>query len=168
MNAAPDAVGFWGRRSARERRVLAFGAAAVALLAGYGWVWRPMAADLARMDEQLPRLRAQAAHIEQAAAQLATLRAKPPAGTVDAARMADVLGRAAADAGLANGKFAWDAGERRARASFERVGFDAWTAWVDGLHRTHRIVLAGARVQSLGTPGWVRVECEFVPAADGP
>lgn len=157
---------FWSQRSERERRILVGGVVVVSLLAGYGWVWRPMSADIARMDEQIPRLRMQAQRIEQAGAELAKLRARPPAGIADSSQLSAMLSRSAADAGLANGSFVLDAAQRRARASFERVGFDAWAAWVDQLHRAHRLVLTAARIQSLAGPGMIRVECEFAPAAE--
>lgn len=157
---------FWARRSARERRILAGGGILVALLLGYGWLWRPVQADLVRMEEQLPRLRAQAQQIEAIGTELAKLRTRPPAGVVAPSQLSPTLSRSAADAGLLHGSFIVEPGEQRVKARFDRVGFNAWAAWVDQLHRSHRLVLVAARIDALPAQGLVRIECEFSPAAE--
>lgn len=165
MKVSESLAHWWSRRTHSERRTLAVGTLLLCALLLYGWAWRPMTADLERMDSQLPRLRAQAARMEQAGTELEKLRSRPPAGIVDASQMPALLERTAAAAGLANGSYAYDAGNRRTKVTFDRVGFPAWTAWIDQLHRTHRLVLVSVRIQPSSSPGDVRAECEFVSAA---
>lgn len=166
MSTAASLARLWHARSLRERRIVGGGAIVLVLLLAYGWLWRPLSADLARMEDQLPRLRSKAQQIEQASAEIEKLRSRPPTGTTGPNQMPAVVARSAADSGLAGGSFTFDAANRRAKASFDRIGFDAWAAWVDQLHRTHRLVLTAARVEAVAGPGWVRVECEFTSATD--
>lgn len=155
---------FWQARSARERMVLAIGAVLVAVLASYGGLWRPLRADLERLADQLPRMRAQATQVKQAAEEIARLRGRAPAGAIERNQLAALLRRLAADHNLPTPALIADADTARVQATFERVGFDAWLAWIDELHRAHRVVVTSARVSALDRPGMVRAEVELTLA----
>ncbi len=160
-----DLQDFWQARSARERIVLVSGPALVVMLLGYVLLWRPMLQDSVRMEEQLPRLRAQAAQIGRAGDEIARLRGKAPAGSLDPAQLATLIERSAATHGLQGSISKADKNSPRVSAAFERVLFSAWVSWVDELHRNHRIVLVSSKLNALDVPGMIRAEAEFAPAA---
>jgi len=156
---------FWQARSARERSVLVGGFGLVVVLLGYMLLWRPMLQDIARLQEQLPRLRAEAAQIGRAGDEVARLRGKALPATQNQQQLLPLMERSAATHGL-QGIFAQASnGPSRIRASFERAPFNAWISWVDELHRTHRIVLVSGKLSALDAPGIVRAQVEFAPAA---
>lgn len=168
MSLGADLQQAWRTRSARERRILVAGLAVVLLLVTYGWLWRPMVADLARLQDQLPRLRAQAAQLDQAGDEIARLRARAPAGRIERAELGTLLTRSSAMHQIAGVALAPDADGARVKVTLERARFESWLAWIDELHRSHRIVLVSARLSALDAPGMVRIEAEFAPALERP
>lgn len=161
-----EAQRFWQARTARERLALILGLTLALALAGYGWLWRPMLADLARLTEQLPRLRAQAAQLQQAGDEIARLRAQAPGGALARDQLEALLARSAAAHQIAGLTLAVDPATQRVKLTLARTRFDAWLAWTDELHRSHRVVLASVRIAALDAPGMVRVEAEFALAAE--
>lgn len=157
---------FWQARSARERVVLAGGAGLILLITAYALLWRPLLIDLARMEEQLPRLRAQAAEVARAGDEITRLRAQAPAGALDPAQLASLIERTAATHGLQGRIAALDKSRSRVSVSLERASFDAWMNWVDELHRGHRVVLTSSKLSALDAPGIIRAEAEFALAAE--
>jgi len=156
---------FWQARSTRERIVLTGGLGMVVMMLGYMLLWRPMLQDTARLQEQLPRLRAEAVQISRAGDEIARLRGKTPPVALHQAQLLPLMERSAATYGL-QGNFAQASkGRANVLVSFERAAFNAWTSWVDELHRSHRIVLVSAKLSALDAPGMVRAQAEFAPAA---
>jgi type II secretory pathway component PulM len=166
MSLRPALESFWQTRSKRERLALAAGSALVVLAACYAALWQPMSRDNARMDEQLPRLRAQVAQIARSGDEIERLRAKAPVGSTQPAEAASAAQRAAATFGLQGKIAATDQAGARIHASFERVTMNAWIGWIDELHRNHRLVLVKAKLSSADAPGWLRAEAELAPAAE--
>lgn len=154
----------WQSLGARERRVVAFGAIALVVMLGYAAAWRPIARDQARLDEQLPRLRAEAAQLRQAAGEIARLRAQAPSGTLDGSQLAALLARSAAARRLTGAVVTPAADGQRMQTTFARVALADWIAWADELHRTHRIAVVSTRIVALDAPGLVRIESEFAAA----
>jgi general secretion pathway protein M len=165
MSREQLANNFWLARSVRERVVLVGGLGFVIVLLGYMLLWRPMLQDIARLQEQLPRLRAEAAQIGRAGDEIARLRGKAPPGALNPAQLLPLMERSASNHGLQGNISKANQGSSRIGASFGRVAFSAWISWVDELHRNHRIVLVSSKLSALDAPGIVRAEAEFAPAA---
>jgi type II secretory pathway component PulM len=156
---------FWYARSSRERAALAAGAALILAMITYAFVVRPMRAELARLDDELPRLRAQAMQTRLAAEEITRLRAKPPAGAIERAQLKPLMARLAGTYNLPAPVIVDEPNSTPVKAMFERVNVDQWLQWIDELHRGHRIVLVRARVDALDAPGIARAEAEFVLAS---
>jgi general secretion pathway protein M len=159
---------FWRARTHREQVTLLAGATALFLLTLWLLVWRPITQDNARLDEQLPRLRAQAAKVVRAGDDIERLRAQPSGGRLDVLQARSLLERSATAHGLSAGVIGKSSGDTvRIPVQFSAVSFAAWTGWVDELHRKHRLWLISCRIVALDTPGMVRIEAEFGgPAPD--
>jgi len=156
---------FWQARAVRERIVIVGGLGFVVVLLGYMLLWRPMLQDIARLQEQLPRLRAEAAQIGRAGDEIARLRIKAPPGALKPAQLPSLMERSAATHGLQGNISKANKERSKISALFERAPFSAWISWVDELHRNHRIVLVSSKLTALDAPGMVRAEAEFAPAA---
>lgn len=153
MSRVP-APGWYRSRPDRERlamRVVAF--AAVALLALWGWVENERAR--ARLQQQLPQLRASIASLERAAEEVKRLRAMPPAAAADAGAP---LASLASNAGGVPGAQITVLDERRVRLTGADVALASLLDWLAGARATHGVRVESARLERLPAPGRVRAE----------
>jgi type II secretory pathway component PulM len=148
---------WWQLRSRSERMLLAAAAGTAALALIWLVVWQPLARDTDRLIRQIESDRATLADARRRADEIAGLARSPPSVVT-----ADP--RAALDPVLAqqNLKTAATTIERidneRVRLTFNAIGFDALTVFLDTLQRDARLraveVVATARVE----PGQVRAD----------
>jgi general secretion pathway protein M len=147
---------WWQGLAERERRMLAVGAAVVALLLGWSFVWYPLAQARDSLQQRVARERTDLAWMQQTAGEFAALRSKGARAQVDRQgkslfALADVTARGA---GLATSlKRVEPTGNRSVRVSFESANFDALIGWVDGLARDYGIQatdFSADRVEGLG------------------
>ena len=148
---------WWQLRSRSERMLLAAAAAIAALAVAWLVVWQPLARVTDRLDRQIETDRAMLADARRRADEIAGLARNAPS-------VAPAEPRAALDAALTqqNLKSAATTIERidneRIRLTFDAIGFDALTAFLDSLQRDARLraveLVATARVE----PGQVRAD----------
>lgn len=156
---------FWSERSARERALLAGGAAAVVLVALYLFLWQPGLAATGRLSAALPTLRAQVELMRAQQAEIAVLRKS--AG--DALKAGDL--RASLEASLARAPFVKSAQRieattaERATVAVVSAGFDDWLRWVAAAQRESGARLERCSLAALPEPGMVRADATFVSAA---
>jgi len=158
MNAKLRAL--WQSRAPRERVVIAV-LAVVACVASY--VWLVQSADQAhtRLRASVPALRAQAARLEQQAAELGHLRAAPAASVSNTDLRALVQAQAGA-AGLSRALVRIDAPDAdQVVVVFGAVAFADWLNWIAGL-KSQQVRLDACRVEALSTPGLVSVTATLV------
>ncbi|HZX91392.1 MAG TPA: type II secretion system protein GspM [Rudaea sp.] len=150
-------AGWWQKQSERDQRVLAVGAALVALLLAWAFVWYPLARARAQLESRVEHERTDLAWMLQSGGELQELRAKGARGKVDRQgkslfALADVTARGA---GLATAlKRVEPTGSRSVRASFEAADFDALIGWVDVLARDYAVQttdFSADRVEAIGT-----------------
>lgn len=149
----------WEARSPRDRAILAWGGAllAVALVAALAW-W-PLERTRARLAAELPVLRASLAALERDAAEAKRLRAMP-AGA--AAPPATPLASLGTNAGGLAGAQVTVLDERRVRAMGADVSFAALLEWLRNAQVTHRMRVESAKLEALPTAGRVRAEIVLV------
>ena len=148
---------WWQLRSRSERMLLAAAAGIAALAVAWLVVWQPLARVTDRLDRQIETDRAMLADARRRADEIAGLARSAPS-------VAPAEPRAALDAALTqqNLKSAATTIERidneRIRLTFDAIGFDALTAFLDALQRDARLraveLVATARVE----PGQVRAD----------
>jgi general secretion pathway protein M len=150
-------AGWWQKQSERDQRVLAVGAALIALLLAWAFVWYPLARARAQLESRVEHERTDLAWMLQSGGELQELRAKGARGKVDRQgkslfALADVTARGA---GLATAlKRVEPTGSRSVRASFEAADFDALIGWVDVLARDYAVQttdFSADRVEAIGT-----------------
>jgi len=155
---------FWAERSARERALIAGGAAAVVLVTLYLLLWQPGLAASRRLTAALPKLRAQVELMRAQQAEIAVLRKS--AG--DALKGGELKGFL--EASLASTPFAKSV-QRVEASSAERVtvavisaSFDDWLRWVAAVQRESGARLERCSIAALPEPGRVRVDATLVSA----
>lgn len=150
---------YWNARSARERRVLAAGAVALALMLGYALLWRPARQGVTQLQNTLPQLRTDLNAMRAQGEEFARLRQAAPKSRLDAAGMRAAVQAAATKRGIERAIERTDmTGADRMRIVLGSVSFESWIGWVDSLQRDHQIVIEAARIDTLGRPGFAKVE----------
>jgi type II secretory pathway component PulM len=152
----------WQSRAPRERAAIVAGAAVVAIVL---YVWLVLSADRARsrLDASVTVLRAQAARLEQHAAEYERLRARPPA-TVSTTDLRALVEAQAGAAGLSRAVQRIDTPDAsQAQVVLGAVAFADWLDWVAAL-RSQQIRLAACRIEALSAPGMVNVTATLVRA----
>lgn len=143
-----------------QRRLVVFLAACVAL-AVLALVAVEGQRTRARLDAELPRLRASIAALERDAAEVKRLRALPlPAATPGqgpAARSAPLAALATNGGGL-QGAQVTALDDRRVKVSGSDVGFGALLEFLQNAQVTHGMRVESARLEALPTAGRVRAE----------
>jgi type II secretory pathway component PulM len=153
---------FWYSRTDREQIALTVGATALCLFAFWNALWRPITQENAHLEVQLPRLRAQAVKLEKSGDEIAKLRAQISGTPLDMRQASAILQRSAVAFGLSDGVIGKSTdGISPVPVQFASTSFATWIAWVDNLHRTHKLWLVSCRITALDASGLVRVEAEF-------
>ena len=149
----------WNARTQRERRVLAAGAVALAVMLGYVLLWNPARQGVAQLQNTLPQLRADLNVMRVQSEEFTRLRKAAPKSRLDAAGMRAAVQAVAAKRGIDRAIERMDmTGTDRMRIVFGSVPFEAWIGWVDSLQRDHQIVIEATRIDTLGRPGFTKAE----------
>jgi general secretion pathway protein M len=117
----------------------------------------------AQLGTSVTMFRAQAARLEQQAAELERLRATPPA-TASQTDLRTLVQTQAGTAGLARALARIDAPDaNQVQVVFGAVPFADWLNWVAGL-QSQQVRLDACRIEALSTPGMVSVTATFIRA----
>jgi type II secretory pathway component PulM len=150
----------WESRSPRERTAIVVVAVAAGILL---YLWFVLSASRARdpLLTAVTAMRAQAARLEQQAAEYERLRAMPPPPAPQS-DLRSLLQAQAGAAGLPLTRIdAPDADQ--ARVVLGAVAFADWLTWTAGL-QSQKVRVDACRVEALSAPGLVNVTATFVRA----
>ena len=145
-----NAPAWWRGRPARERRVLAIGAGVVALLLFVGLVWVPVARTHARIERELPALRASLETLSQQAREVQRLRALPAAQTSGGAAAGSLPTLVGAQVSIPS--------PGRVRLAASDVAFSALLDWLAAAEAAQALHVESAHIEALPTAGRVRAE----------
>jgi general secretion pathway protein M len=138
------------QRSPRERMAITLGATAALLLAGYGWLWLPLAAETARLRASVPQLRAQAAQLEADAAEAKRLAAAPkPQAAPAVDSLAAGIEQSILAAGLKDKVRVQPLDAARAQLDTENANFNDWVALLAAVQQARNARVESARVEPL-------------------
>lgn len=145
-----NAPSWWRSRPARERRVLATGAGAVAGLLFVALVWVPVARTHARLERELPSLRASLETLALQAREVQRLRATPAAQASGAAGAGSLPTLAGAQVSIPS--------PGRVRLAASDVAFSALLDWLAAAEAAQGLHVESAHIEALPTAGRVRAE----------
>ena len=144
----------WHSRSIGERRAATLAVSLLALVLLATLVWLPLERSRARLEGEVPRLRASIAGLQRDADEVRRLRALPAAAPASGAPLAS-LGTNAG--GLAGAQMTV-IDERRVRLTGADVSFGALLEWLGNAQLTHGMRVESARLDALPAAGRVRAE----------
>jgi general secretion pathway protein M len=133
---------WWNGLAERERRLVAIGAIAVALMLGWAFVWHPLVVKRAELRDEVDARQRDLAFVRVAATDIDKLRATGKQGRRDRqGRSLLALADATARAGGLEGalKRVEPVGATSVRVNFEVARFDALISWIEGLTRDYGI-----------------------------
>jgi general secretion pathway protein M len=152
---------WWTARSPRERAVVGWAGATVAVLLIFVLGWLPLERDRGRIAADLPALRASVAEMRVQAAEVQALRALPPRGAASVP-LATLVAAGNLTQGLPGARVTMLDG-KRARLTVDDASWTRLVEWLAATQATHGLAVAEAKVEALGSVG--RVRGEFVLAA---
>ena len=141
---------WWRGRPARERRALALGAGVVVLLLFVALVWVPVARTHARLERELPALRASLDLLAQQAQEVQRLRAIPAAQASGVAAAGSLPTLPGAQVSIPS--------PGRVRISASDVAFSALLDWIAASEAAQGLHVESAHIEALATAGRVRAE----------
>jgi type II secretory pathway component PulM len=155
-----SATGFWDRRTAGERRTIAIAGVVLAAAAAIaGWV--EIERSRARLDAELPHLRASIASLERDAEEVKRLRLVTPdaasAATVRGPSSTQLATLATQGGGLAGAQITI-LDDKRVKVAGGDVAFGALLEWLRNAQVTHAMRVESARIEALAAAGRVRAE----------
>ena len=149
----------WATRSPRERRVLAGGAGIVAALRFLALLWLPLERTRARLEREVPELRATVAGLERDAQEVRRLRAMPAVRPAAGEPLA----------ALASGSVPVPAGTRltmvgagHLRLAAQDASFTALVEWLSSVAPAQGLRVESAHLEALASPGRVRGDIALV------
>jgi len=152
----------WESRAPRERAIIA----ALGLMLGaalYVWFVQSAGRTRAQLQTSVTALRAQAARLEQQAAEFERLRTAP-AVTVSPTDLRTLVQAQADAAGLSRALVRIDAPDAdQVVVVFGAMAFADWLNWIAGLKSQH-VRLDACRIEALSAPGLVSVTATLVRA----
>lgn len=143
------APAFWRNRSARERRVLGWGGAITAALLFVALAWVPLARNHARLEREMPAVRASIEALQRQADEVRRLRTMP-AVTVTAASQGGIPPLPGAQVTTP--------APGRLRVVATDVAFNALIDWITVVEAAQGLHVESARIDALPTAGRVRAE----------
>jgi len=145
----------WTRRPERERRAIAAIAIVAAAIVLAAFVWIPLERTRARLEREVPELRAAVAALRKDADEVRSLRAMPAVASASSAPLA----------GLAAGGLATPAGARlvsvdarRLKLAAADIAFTPLVQWLATTPAAQGLSVESARIEALPAPGRVRAE----------
>jgi type II secretory pathway component PulM len=148
--------GWWDRRNASEQRTLRLGAALL-ILAALALAALEIERTRARLEAELPRLRASIAGLQRDAAEVKRLGSITPVAAQQPSAAAPLATLATNGGGLAGAQIAI-VDERHVKLSSADVGFGALLEWLQNAQATHGMRVESARLEALPATGRVRAE----------
>jgi general secretion pathway protein M len=155
-------AGFWDQRTDREKALLTWGGAVLAVVIAWSVLWAPAQEGRARLRESLPTLQRQVAQMTAQANEARQLSAAAQGVAPTGAALKDALSASLSDHGLAATQV--QVIGNAVQVQMKNASFPAWTAWVDDVRRQFKVQVAEAHVTALKEDGQVDLTASLQPS----
>lgn len=154
---------FWEPRTAREKMLLGWGGAVLAVAIAYSVLWAPAEAGRANLHETLPTMHRQLAQMTAQADEARALAPAAQGAAPTGGALRDALTASLTQGGFANAQvqMAGDA----VQIVLKNASFPAWTMWLDETRKQFKVHVIEAHVSALPADGQVDLTASLQPAA---
>jgi len=150
-----NAPELWRSRSPRERRVLAWGTGIVAAFLALALAWLPLERARARLEREVPQLRASVAALERDAEEARRLRSMAP---LQANAATPLSALAAGSVTVPAGARLTVVDDRHLRLVAADASFQALLEWLSSVAPAQGLQVERAHLEALSEPGRVRAD----------
>ncbi|TAJ77824.1 MAG: type II secretion system protein M [Gallionellaceae bacterium] len=148
----------WSGRPAQERRMIVWAAAVLLPVVYYFLLWQPAHRTVAKLHETLPVLQAQAAKLNDEAAEVDALRHRPQLAALDAAALKTSVEESAQRHQLRTAINTLEIQESNGvRVTCDAISFTAWMAWLRDLQQEQHIRADSISISALPQTGMVKI-----------
>ncbi|MGV2288423.1 type II secretion system protein M [Trinickia sp. YCB016] len=154
---------FWDARNAREKTLITWGGAVLAVALAYSVLWAPAQAGRAHLRETLPEMQrkvaAMTAQADEARALAVAAQGVAPTGGA----LKSALAASLTDHGL-NATQVEMAGNA-VQVQLKNASFPTWTMWLDDVRKQYKVQVLEAHITALKADGQVDLTASLQPAA---
>ncbi|KDB10035.1 General secretion pathway M protein [Burkholderia sp. lig30] len=153
---------FWGERTPREKALLGWGGAVLAVAIAYSVLWSPAQDGRARIGHALPAMRRELAQMTAQANEARTLAAAAQGVAPTGAALKDALTASLAEHGLPAAQVQLVG--NGVQIQLKNASFPAWTQWLDDVRRQFKVQVAEAHASALKDDGQVDLTALMQPS----
>jgi len=153
---------FWEARTAREKALLTWGGAVLAVAIGYSVLWQPAADGRARLRESLPAMQRQLAQMTAQADEARALAGAAASVAPGGQALKDALVASLSDHGMPNAQVQMIG--TTAQVQMKNASFPAWSAWLDDVRKQYKVQVVEAHITALKADGQVDLTASLQPA----
>jgi general secretion pathway protein M len=156
---------FWDARTAREKTIITWGGAALAVMIAYSVLWAPAQAGRAHLRDILPEMQRKVAAMTEQANEARTLAIAAQGVAPTGGALKSALAASLTDHGL-NATQVEMAGNAVA-IQLKNASFPTWTMWLDDVRKQYKVQVSEAHITALKADGQVDLTASLEPAASG-
>jgi general secretion pathway protein M len=156
-------AGFWEARTAREKGLLTWGGAVLALVIVWSVLWAPAQEGRARLRESIPSLQRQLSQMTAQANEARTLSAAAQGVAPTGGALRDALTASLNDHGLSPTQV--QVLGNAVQIQLKNASFPAWTQWLDDSRKQFKVQVAESHVTALKPDGQVDLTASLQPAS---
>jgi general secretion pathway protein M len=156
-------AGFWEARTAREKGLLTWGGAVLALVIVWAVLWAPAQEGRARLRETIPSLQRQLSQMTAQANEARSLSAAAQGVAPTGGALRDALTASLNDHGLSATQV--QVLGNAVQIQLKNASFPAWTQWLDDARKQFKVQVAEAHVTAQKPDGQVDLTASLQPAS---
>jgi general secretion pathway protein M len=153
---------FWDARTEREKMMLTWGGAVLAVAIGWSVLWAPAAAGRAQLRASLPGMQRQLAEMTAQANEARSLAGAAASIAPGGQALKDALTASLADHGIAGAQVQLIG--TTVQVQLKNASFPAWTGWLDEVRKQFKVQVVEAHVTALKADGQVDLTASLQPA----
>ncbi len=155
-------AGFWSARNAREKTLLTWGSAVLAVVIAWSVLWAPAQEGRAHLLGVLPGMQRQLAQMTAQANEARALASVAQGVAPTGGALKDALTASLNDHGLAPTQV--QVIGNAVQIQLKNASFPAWTSWLDDVRRQFKVQVVEAHVTALKEDGQVDLTASLQPS----
>ena len=155
-------AGFWEGRTEREKTILLWGGAVLAVVIAWSVLWAPAQDGRAHLRDTLPAMQRQLAQMNAQADEARRLSAAAQGVAPTGGALKDALTVSLTDHGIV--PLQVQLLGNAVQIQLKNASFPAWTSWVDDVRRQFKVQVAEAHVTALKDDGQVDLTASLQPS----